>query len=104
MALVRQPQPEPQPTALDRIVNENTHCLSVMKDTAKVVFQLLWHSRDKTPQQVCDMMGTDAAKGFLSHAKLQELIYLIDPTWVPLVPPVGYTVNQNGTVTIGELV
>jgi len=102
MALIKQPQPEPQPTALDRIVDENTRCLSVMKDTARAVFQLLWHSTDKTPQQVCDMMNTDAAQGFLAHSKLQELIYLIDPTWVPLVPPVSYTVNQNGTVKIGE--
>jgi hypothetical protein len=101
MALIQEPQQAQLPTVLDRIIDENTHCLSVMKDTAKAVFQLLWHSSDKTPQQVCDMMGTDAAKGFEAHAKLQELIYLIDPTWVPLVPPVGYTVNQNGTVTIG---
>ena len=51
-------------------------------------------------KQVCDMMGTDAAKGFLSHAKLEELIYLIEPTWVPLIPPSSYVVNQDGTVTI----
>jgi hypothetical protein len=102
MALIKQPQPEPQPTALDRIVDENTHCLEVMKETARVVFHLLWHSTDKTPQEVCDMMGTDAAKGFEAHAKLQELIYLIDPTWVPLVPPVGYSLQQDGSVLIGQ--
>ena len=101
MGLIQEPQQAQLPTVLDQIKSENTRCLSVMKDTARVVFQLLWHSTDKTPQEVCDVMGTDAAKGFLAHAKLQELIYLIDPTWVPLVPPVSYTINQNGTVTIG---
>ena len=101
MALIDEPIQPQIPTILTQIRAQNTYCLAVMKETATNVFQLLWHSTDKTPQEVCDMLGTDAAKGFEAHAKLQELIYLIDPTWVPLVPPVGYTVNQNGTVTIG---
>jgi len=104
MALIDEPIQPQIPTILTQIRAQNTYCLASMKDTATNVFQLLWHSTDKTPQEVCDMMNTDAAKGFLAHAKLQELIYLIDPSWVPLVPPVSYAINQNGTVTIGELV
>ena len=104
MGLIQEPRQAQLPTVLDQIKSENSHCLSVMKDTAIVVFQLLWHSSEKTPQQVCDMMGTDAAKGFQAHGKLQELIYLIDPTWLPLMPPCSYVANHDGTVTIGEAV
>ena len=86
----------------DVIKIQNTVCLNQMKRTAKNVFNLVWNNSSLSPQEVCDVLGVDAAKGFDAHAKLQELIYFIDSSWVPLVPPVAYVKNEDGTVTIGE--
>ena len=89
-------------SVLDKIKSQNTNCLQVMKNTAIQVFQMTWQHESLSSQQVCDLMGTEVAKGFEAHAKLQELIYLIDPTWVPLVPPKSYIKNDDGTVTIQD--
>lgn len=85
---------------VDKILAANTQCLSVMKMTAINTFNLFWKNPNKTAQEVCDQFGTDAAKAFELHAGLQQLIYAIDNTWVPLVPLFPYVVNPDGSVTI----
>lgn len=101
MALINKITP---PTILDKIKRSNTMCLSAMKTSAREVFDLMWNSDGKTPQEVCDLLGNEAVKGFDAHAALQGLIFSIDPTWVPLVPQYEYTKNEDGTVTIGNLI
>lgn len=93
---------QPQPLEFFNIlIVKNTHCLNVLRATATDTFNMFWHSADKTPQEVCDYLGVDAGKSFTAHQKIQELIYLLDSTWVPLSPPLEYVVNGDGTVTIG---
>ena len=87
-------------TVKDRILEENTACVINMKTSAKIVFELFWNNSQKTPQEICDLFGTDAVKAFEAHRKLQELIYFIDNSWVPLMPPKAYTENSDGTITI----
>ena len=103
MSLISPTLQPPSPTVLNALQVQNTMCLQVMKSTAKNVFEIVWHNGSLTPQQVCDAMGVDAVKGFDAHSALQELIYAIDPSWVPLEPAYNYTKNANGTVTIGSL-
>jgi hypothetical protein len=97
MSLIKSEQ---LPTVKDHIVDVNTSCLINMKNSAKINFELFWFNPEKTPQEICDMFGTDAVKAFQAHSKLQELIYFLDPSWEPLVPPYTYVSNQNGTITI----
>lgn len=92
---------ESAPSPVDNIIAQNTSCLNTMRVAAKQVFNLFWHSKSMTAQEVCDSFGSDAGKAFAAHAALQSLIYLIDPTWVALIPPKTYTVNDDGTVTVG---
>jgi hypothetical protein len=89
-----------QPTLKEEILAENTACLIQMKRSAHQVFDLFWNNPEKNAQEVCDLFGTDAAQAFLAHSKLQELIYLLDSSWVGLVPLYPYTINQDGSVTI----
>lgn len=103
MSLIKTPAPPVKRTALDLIQAENTWLLNAMKQTAQRVFDLTWHNDESTPQQVCDLIGVDASKGFEAHYKLQELIMLIDPAWQPLTPTHDYVSNPDGTVTIGAL-
>jgi hypothetical protein len=89
------------PTTLkDEILAENTACLVQMKRSAHQVFDLFWNNPEKNAQEVCDLFGTDAAQAFLAHSKLQELIYLLDSSWVGLVPLYPYTINEDGSVII----
>lgn len=97
MSLIKRPTP---PTEIEKIQMANTQCLNVMKATAKNTFDLFWNNPRKTAQEICDQFNTDASKAFDLHAGLQQLIYAIDNTWVPLTPLVPYTVNENGSVTI----
>jgi hypothetical protein len=94
----------PQPTTSQLIKSTNYNCLLVMKEAAKRTFELFWHADGKTPQEVADDLGTGAALGFVVHAKLQELIYTLDNSWVPLMPTHVYTPNPDGSVTIGEII
>lgn len=98
MGLIITPQ---QKTVLDDIKLTNTTLLNQMKLSARNLFQMTWHNPKNTPQEVMDLLGVDAAKAFQAHSGLQQLIYLVDPTWVPLVPTHEYVVNQDGSVTIG---
>lgn len=90
-------------TTLDRIAVSNSQCLAQMKRTVTETYELLWGTKGQTPQQVCDLMGNQSALGFTLHGKLQEMIYALDPTWVPLLPTHEYVKNADGTVTIGEI-
>jgi hypothetical protein len=99
MSLIKAINP---PTLKDEILAENTACLVQMKRTAEQVFNLFWHSAGHSAQDVCDLFGVDAVKAFEAHGKLQELIYMLDSSWEPLVPLYPYTKNEDGTVLIGE--
>lgn len=89
-------------TPIERIRNLSTALLSQMKQTAKIQFDLVWKNKDYTPQQVSDMLGVEAVAAMDAHYNLQVLIASVDPTWVPLVPPLGYTRNQDGTITVQQ--
>lgn len=89
-------------TVLDQLQVINTNCLVLMKQTAITVFNMFWHNKQHTPQEMCDLLGADAKKAFEAHSGLQQLIYLLDPTWAPLIPPLPYTANDDGTVVIGS--
>lgn len=99
MSLIMQ---QNQPSVVEQIKRVNSGCLYQMKQSAKQTYDLLWHNKDKTPQEVCDLLGVDAASGFDIHGALQTLIYQLDNSWVPLVPTHSYVKNVDGTVTIGE--
>lgn len=69
--------------------------------------QLVWdNNRGLTPQQVCDGLGTDAANAFAFHRALGEfLVAAAAREGVTLnlpMPKKGFTVNLDGTVTIGK--
>lgn len=62
-------------------------------------------------QAQCDDMGVLASEVMTQHAALQAFLYGLAPYnaqtgkgWMPLIPPYDFTKNQDGTVTIGDLV
>lgn len=106
MSLIQgaQPQTEKQKADLSAF-----RLLNAMKLECRQQFELAWKKRvsnrlvDKTVEEVqsfFNSFGDKAALAFEAHSKLQELIYMTDNTWVPLVPQHNYVKNQDGTVTI----
>lgn len=87
--------------------------LATLKQECVTQFEIAWKKRvggkienKSAPeaQSFFDSYANKAVLAFDLHAKLQELIYLTDNTWVPLVPPYEYVKNTDGTVTIGNLI
>jgi hypothetical protein len=109
MSFITAPTP---PTDKQKADQSGLILLSAMKKECKIQFDVAWKKRvagnlvNKTVAEVqafFDGYGDKAVLAFDLHSLLQELIYLTDNTWVPLVPPHAYVKNQDGTVTISAL-
>jgi hypothetical protein len=101
----------PQITQKQRADASTNILLGTMKRECRLQFENAWKKRDgnklinKSPEEAQDFFdefGVKAVLAFELHAKLQDLIYMTDNSWVPLVPPYEYTKNEDGTVTIIE--
>lgn len=91
----------------------NTNFLAQCKQYCKRAFDEAWfkvENNQKVQKSVSEAqawfnkIGNQSVLAFAAHGKLQELIYMNDNTWAPLVPPHVYTLNQDGTVTISAQV
>ena len=79
-------------------VNTYRNMLSTFIDGA----ENFWNSQDATPQEIADQLGTEASGVFYLHARLGEVLALVDPTTVSeTLSIVGeFTQNGDGTVTV----
>lgn len=65
-------------------------------------FDQVWNNPlGLTPQQVFDSFDTSAAQLFLIASSIQTAINTIVPNTATQTPPYNYTINQDGTVTVG---
>jgi len=86
----------------DRIVANSTGMFRRMKQEHARIFNLLWNNPKATPQEILDQYGTDAAELFSFSLQIQTMAKAIDPGYVPLVSPYEYTINRDGTITVGD--
>lgn len=68
----------------------------------KQVYNIVWFSKDLTPQDVMDALGTDAAQLFQIASIMRTAANTISPNSIELLPLKPITLNKDGTVTIGE--
>ena len=61
----------------------------------------LWEG-EASPKDVLDLLGTNAGEVFWLSSELVKFIKIIDPEYVPMSPPVAYTIETDGTVSITE--
>jgi hypothetical protein len=94
-----------------QIKQMNANFVQSLKGYVKASFIKTWKKIqdgqlvDKSPsevQAIMDSFGTDASKAFDAHEKLQMVIMIADPAWVPLVPPLAYVINEDGSVVISQ--
>lgn len=64
--------------------------------------QVFNNDQGLTPQQVCDAMGTDAAKVLAAGQAAADLVNALRPNTMAIQIPEGISIqpNQDGTVTI----
>ena len=69
------------------------------------LWERLWSNPDGlTPQEVCDSLGKDASQLFQLAQEVQTMISALNPGAIPMVAPYKYTINPDGSVTIGDKV
>jgi hypothetical protein len=85
-----------------RIVDMSTAMFRRMKQEHARIFNMLWNNPKATPQEILDQYGVDAAALFSFSSEIQTMAKAIDPGYVPLVSPYEYTINPDGTITVGD--
>lgn len=107
--LNNQPQPQPQPNqnelAANKLKSITQITFSLMKDAFNKGSKEFWgFENGTTPSEVASFLGSDAAEVFYLHARLGELIALVQPEAIQEgLSLVGqFTINEDGTVTVIE--
>lgn len=77
--------------------------LEAMKLVYSQGMSLVWEQEgDIGPVEVFEMLGTEGASLFAEGVQLLTFILSKDPTWEYPAPTHEFTINEDGTVTIGE--
>ena len=105
------PQKTPADYAKEVLTAINDHAVNVLankKQNYQTVFNLVWKPENCTPQNIFDLMGTQAIELFQKAQIEIESIIALDSTYVPPMPAdygyPNYKINSDGTVTSGEYV
>jgi len=80
-----------------------TYINNVVKGTdnrIKGLANMFWAN----PAVISEALGSDAVKLFQLLGSLEGLLGAYDSDYAPFVVPYEYTINQDGTVTIGDKV
>lgn len=73
-----------------------------MLATFTEIFTTVWANPNLTPQQVMDAMGDRAAQMFAMAQLCVATLNGAVPNSVDGTPPLPFTVNNDGTVTVGS--
>ena len=98
-------------------VDKAVRVASTIKGTTRQTFQMMtnafnagsknfWNNPHATPTQIAEALGTDAREVFELHYALGRLINSIKPDSIQEGWDIigQFTMNEDGTVTIGESV
>lgn len=80
---------------------ESQSVLDNYKYNYQRLFNMIW-STSVHPQDFFDVLGSNAASIFATAQKVVMHIIDLDPTYTPPSAPYLFTVNPNGTVTVGD--
>jgi len=96
MSLINKTQAEKQ---ADQIVSLIKVLHDQLKEFHEQGMRQLWDG-EANPQDVLDSLGTNAGEVFWLSGELVKFIKIIDPEYVPKSPPVEFTIETGGRVTI----
>jgi len=92
----------------DNIISKSGNVFKGEKNRCICAFNDLWGYNGiegepitiEEAQEVLDKFGTDASQLFQIHALWQQFIKSVDSSWVDLVPPYDFLINEDGTVVL----
>jgi hypothetical protein len=102
----------------DLLIHKNKKMYNRLKLSLAEIFRLTWPEPvveyidgvetvtppDMTPQEIFDLFGADSYKMFELCSEIQTMLLSVDANYQPLVPPYEYTINEDGTVTVGNYI
>jgi hypothetical protein len=90
----------------NRVKRMSTDLLTRIKSQHQEIMQAVWNNpAGLTPQQVMDAFGSEAAELFQLSDQLLTMLGNVkpdDPYLEEAAAPYNYTINDDGTVTIGD--
>lgn len=107
MASIILPPPAPPTTTQlqaqlkGQVVSSTNQLFRTLQSSYDKNFSAVWANPSLTPQQVFDAFGTDAAQLFVIAGATATMLNTIVPNTVVAAPPYNYTINSDGTVTVG---
>lgn len=86
-----------------RIKQKSTETLFGLIGTYEELKTIVWENpQGLTPQQVFDSLGTSAGELFQLSAVLVQTVNTVQPNTLDAAQPYQFTVNPDGTVTVGD--
>ena len=94
---------EKQERVAKRIKQEATNLFTGMAGTYQTLKQIVWENpAGLTPQEVFDALGSDSAQLFQLSALLVQTVNAAQPGTLDPAQPYNFTINPDGTVTVGD--
>lgn len=100
-----------QDYAKEALIAINAHAINFLenkKQNYMTGFLLVWQPQNCTPQDIFDLMGTNAVELFQKAGVEAQSILALDPTWKLPMPGdyeyPNYKINEDGSVIAGEKV
>jgi hypothetical protein len=87
-------------TELNKIALSGNEQCSNLTNNIQYIFDLIWNNQNFTAQEIFDSAGTSAYQLFYTSYKAIELVLSINADYIPPAPPLPYTINTDGTVTV----
>ena len=106
MSIIGSPIQVPQARTVSDCVLEckraNAQMYNILKTAHSHRYNAIWRDRQFTPEQIIAEFGTDAKTLFEASEAIQELLLAVDPTYVHLSVPEGYSItfNPDGTANV----
>jgi len=87
----------------EEIKRKSKMSLLIFQDRQKEIFNKIWYNEEFTPQEVFDTFGNETIELFIASAKSEQLQKdLLGDDYTELVVPYNFTLNEDGTVTVGD--
>lgn len=84
------------------ITKKSNRLYQKIKREHEKIFNMIWNNPTVSPQEILDSYGEDAIDLFTYSSSLQDLLYQVDDTYVALVPPNEWELDEYGVVIVGD--